>query len=43
MLWKFKVETLFKAKELRGLINGEEVKPYWLHVPGLLAYEKKER
>jgi len=39
MLWKFKMETLLKARELWGLIDNTEVKPnlrlhYWLTPKG---------
>jgi hypothetical protein len=43
MLWKFKVETLFKVENFWGLINGKEVNPYQLDALGFLTYEKKER
>ncbi len=38
-----KVEALFKAGKLWGLVGGEEVKPKANHVAKLLAYERKER
>jgi hypothetical protein len=38
-----KVEALFKAGKLWGLVGGEEVKPKVNHVAKLLAYEKKGR
>lgn len=43
MLWKFKVETLFKAKELWGLVSGKEVKPNPINVLILLVYEEGEK
>ncbi len=43
MLWKFKVKALFKAKELWGLVSGEEVKPEVDHVGELLTYKRKEK
>ncbi len=43
MLWKFKIESLFKARELWGLINGEEVKLDPSNALGLLVYERKGR
>jgi hypothetical protein len=43
MLWKSKIESLFKAREFWGLINGEEVKLDPSDALGLLVYEKKDR
>ncbi len=43
ILWKFKIESLFKARELWGLINGEEVKLYPSNALGFLVYERKDR
>jgi hypothetical protein len=43
MLWKFKVETLLKAKKLWGLVSGKKVKPNPINVLRLLVYERKER
>jgi hypothetical protein len=42
MLWKFKVETLLKAKEFWGLVSGKKVKPNPINVLRLLVYERKE-
>jgi hypothetical protein len=41
ILWKFKMETLLKARELWGLIDDIEMKPHGDAV-ALLAYTKKE-
>jgi hypothetical protein len=43
MLWKFKIKTLFEARELSRLVSGEEMKPKVEHVAKLLTYEKKEK
>jgi hypothetical protein len=43
MLWKFKIKVVFKARELWGLVSGEEVKLEADHATELLAYERKER
>ncbi len=41
MLLKFKMETLLKARELRGLIDNTKVKPQG-DAAALLAYTKRE-
>ncbi len=41
MLWKFKVEALLKARELQGLVSGEEMKLEINHDAELFPYEKK--
>jgi len=43
MLWKSKIESLFKARGIWGLINGEEVKLDPWNALGLLVYERKDR
>jgi hypothetical protein len=41
ILWKFKMETLLKARDLWELIDNIEMKPHG-DVATLLAYTKKE-
>jgi hypothetical protein len=43
MLWKFKIKTLFKVKEFRGLITKKEVKPNSTYVARLHIYTRKEK
>ncbi len=43
MLWKFKMKTLFKVKELWGLVTNKEVKPNSTNVVRLHIYTRKER
>jgi hypothetical protein len=42
MLWKFKMETMLKARKLWGLVDGEDVKPSEGEVAVLFAYTKRE-
>jgi hypothetical protein len=43
MLWKFKIKTLFKVKELWGLVTRKEVKPNSTNVARFHIYTRKER
>jgi hypothetical protein len=42
MLWKFKMETMLKARKLWGLVDGKDVKPSKGEVAALSAYTKRE-
>ncbi len=42
MLWKFKMETMLKVKDLRSFIDKKETKPEAKTITTLAAYKKKE-
>jgi hypothetical protein len=42
MLWKFKMETMLKARELWRLVDGKDVKPSEGEVAALSTYTKRE-
>ncbi len=41
MLWKFKMETMLKARELWGLVNRKDVKLNEQEVAALSTYTKR--
>jgi hypothetical protein len=41
-LWKFKIETKLKAKDLWGLVDGKDVKLAEGEVATIVAYTKRE-
>jgi hypothetical protein len=44
ILWKFKMESMLKVRNLWGFVDGKETKPEEIiTIVVLVAYEKKER